>query len=250
MVKLIISLKVFFLIFISFAFSLNSSAAYAGAFFEDCNVALDREDFKVLKEFLTYKEMKRVPPIPTECFRLNNFQFLMTVTSKSMWGEVGQGLYYYDGKLKKFEKVKGGGKQNIKVYKEFFGGNHKRYVLLSWATLWRGKYSKGFDVINLVPTKNNKSFVYYNLITVSEDPKRGLCGEWVSTNPNTGKDKHHKNIANGKTKSINNIIINNAGTQDVSVEFIGNEQNCETSKNTIYKQTYKLEDGLFRLVGK
>lgn len=248
MIKITPVLKVFFLIIISLIFTINASITHAGVFFEDCSAALGRSDFKALKDHLNYKTMKKVPPIPTECFRLNNYQFLMTVTGKSMWGEVGQGLYYYDSKSNWFGRLKGGAKQNLKGYKEFLGNNNKRYVLMSWGTLWRGNYTKGYDIINLVPTQDNRSFNYYNLITTKEDPKFGLCGEWSSTDKNTGEVTHHKNITKGISNNIEKLSIGNEGTKDVSIVFTINEENCETMEKTEYKREYKLKNGVFKLI--
>jgi hypothetical protein len=87
--------------------------------------------------------------------------------------------------------------------------------------------------LNLIPTKEEKSYVHYNLFSWSEDPESGLCGTRIST---------------GKASSIGKPQITNEGTESVQIVFPVTEKDCVTSKKLTYSRTFALSDSTFREV--
>lgn len=196
----------------------------ASQFFQECSEALEEPEFGALKKYL---DSKQELPRPDKCFRLNNQQFLVTVTNT---GRVAQGLYYYDAKTNAYGLDGGSYMPNVTVVQEFMGPNNKRYVLLSVSNLSRGGWWRGYSILNLIPTKDGKSYVHYSLLSWSEDPESGLCGTKIST---------------GKASSIKSPQIANEGTESVQIVFPVTEQDCVTSKQTTYSKTFALSDSVF-----
>lgn len=199
----------------------------ASQFFQECSEALEEPEFGALKKYL---DSKQELPRPDKCFRLNNQQFLVTVTNT---GRVAQGLYYYDAKTNAYGLDGGSYMPNVTVVQEFTGPNNKRYVLLSVSNLSRGGWWQGYSILNLIPTKDGKSYVHYSLLSWSEDPESGLCGTKILT---------------GKASSIKSPQIANEGTESVQIVFPVTEQDCVTSKQTTYNKTFALNDGVFKEV--
>jgi hypothetical protein len=75
------------LMWVLFTMAFNSYAI-AESFIIDCGEALSQKGFLKLTE---YYDKHPDEPQPDMCFRLNNYEFLVTVTAI---GRVGQGLYY------------------------------------------------------------------------------------------------------------------------------------------------------------
>lgn len=203
-----------------------SGQVSASQFFQECSVALEKPEFAALKKYL---DTNQKLPRPNQCFRLNNKQFLLTVTDTN---RVGQGLYYYDAMTNSFG-LDGGRYSLVSVDREFAGLNNKRYVLLSFSNLSRGRWSQDYTILNLVPTKDRKSYIHYSLLSWIEDPVSGLCGTRIST---------------GKARSIKTPQITNEGTESVQIIFQVTEQDCVTSEQTTYSKVFALRDGVFREV--
>lgn len=201
----------------------------ASQFFQECSEALEKPEFVTLKGYL---DSKPELPRPNKCFRLNNNQFLVTVTNT---GRVSQGLYYYDAKSNTYGLEGGSYMPNVDVVQEFIGPNNKRYVLLSVSNLSRGNWWQGYSILNLIPTKEGKSHVHYSLLSWSEDPESGLCGTKIST---------------GKASSVDEPRITNEGTESVKIVFPVTEQDCVTSKIMTYSRTFALSDGTFKEINK
>lgn len=197
----------------------------ASQFFQECSEALEKPEFVVLKRYL---DSKQELPRPDKCFRLNNNQFLVTVTNT---GRVAQGLYYYDAKTNTYSLDGGSYMPNIDVVQEFMGPNNKRYALFSVSNLNRGAWWQGYSLLNLIPNKEGKSYVHYSLLSWSEDPESGLCGTRIST---------------GKASSIKKPQLTNEGTESVQIVFPVTEQDCVASKKMTYSKTFALSDSTFK----
>lgn len=223
-----------------YAASIVSFSAQAENFFQSCSVALKLPSFRVLREYLESNPDK---PSPDDCFRLNNYQFLLTITDT---GRLGQGLYTYDFNANTFGLSDLRPIPGIKIEKEFEGMNHKRFVLMSWSNAHQGNWTQGFNIIQLTPTREDKSYVNYLLLATGQDPESGLCGHWETTDPKTGKTEKHQNIMKGKTAAISSYRILNEDTEHVSIVFNITEENCETSEFKTYTKTFRLNDGLFK----
>ncbi len=225
------------------ALVLLSSSAHAGNFFQNCSDVLPTPGFDVLQSYL---QSKPDAPVPGKCFRLNNQQFLMTITET---GRVAQGLYYFDAKTNTFGLSEGRFMPNIEVVREFIGLNNKRYVLLSSSNLSQGTWDRSYSVLNLVPMRDGKSYIHYGIVSWSEDAESGLCGHRISTDPKTGKTELHKETATGTASSFANPEVTAEGTDAISLAFPVTEQNCETSELRNYKKIFRLKDGRFQESG-
>lgn len=226
-----------FLISMVLAFVVSgNNLGYAGEkekiaerFFINCGNALELKDFSALKSFFDRYPKK---PKPDDCFRLNDSEFLVTVNDT---GRVAQGLYFVDVKQDKMKMD--GGYSLVHVAQEFTGKNKKRYVLLSFGGLSSGGMYSGYDILNLIPTTNSKSYIRYSLFDVSEDGVAGFCGE-----------RRKKFIKEGiNAESIESYKILNEGTQDVTLIFNIKSENCKTLSKKSYAKKFKLIDGVFKL---
>jgi hypothetical protein len=203
--------------------------APANQFFQECSEALEKPEFVTLRRYL---DSKPELPRPNKCFRLNNNQFLVTVTST---GRVSQGLYYYDAKTNTYGLDGGSYMPNVDVVQEFTGPHNKRYVLLAASNLSRGNWWQGYSILNLMPTKEGKSYVHYSLVSSTEDPESGLCGTRITT---------------GKASSVKEPRITNEGTESVEIIFFVTVQDCVTSEIMTYSRTFSLNGGAFKEVKK
>ena len=236
---MIYTLRSFLIIILFGALLIYGKNVTASNFFIECDKALEKKEFLSLK---AYYDKHPDEPHPDMCFRLNNNEFLVTVTST---GRVFQGLYYLNSKEEKLEEPGGGG-PNIEVKEEFLGNNNKRYVLLGWSNLSHGNYDYGFDILNLIPKGEGKPFIVYNLLYVNEDPTSGLCGAW-SSKDKSGKVEIHQNVKEGKKESIKGYEIQHQGTENVQIVFTIIEQDCTTLKKRTYQKPFRLVDGVFKL---
>lgn len=224
------------------AFMAFGNQVSANQFFQECSEALERPEFGALKKYLNSRQ--DLPP-SDKCFRLNNHQFLVTVTDT---GRVAQGLYYFDAKTNAYGLDGGSYMPNIDVVHEFMGPSGKRYVILSASNLSGGHWWQGYNILNLIPTKDGKSYIHYELLSWSEDPESGLCGHWTLTDRITGKTETHKKKSSGTASSIGKPEIVNEGTESVQINFAVTEQNCETSESRNYTKSFRLTDGRFQEV--
>jgi hypothetical protein len=135
----------------------------ASQFFQECSEVLEKPEFVVLKRYLDSN--LELPP-PDKCFRINSNQFLVSVVDT---GRIGQGLYYYDAKTKTYQLEGGRSRPGIVVFKEFMGPNNKRFVIFSVSNLSRGEWSQEYSILNLMPTKDGKSYIHYELVSWNED---------------------------------------------------------------------------------
>jgi len=200
-------------------------------FFIDCYNAFALKEFSALREFYD-KHTEETKP--DKCFKLNNNEFLVTVTDT---GRIAQGLYLTDIKKDKIE-MENGYIAGIKVERELVGKKKKRYVLLSYSDLHAGYWSKGYFILNLIPRTEKKPYILYSLFNASEDPVDGLCGE--------KRERFIKEAENAET--INSYEIQNEGTEDVTLLFYITEENCKTLKKRTYTKKFKLADGIFKLI--
>jgi hypothetical protein len=236
---MIYTLRSFLIVILFTTLLIYGSNVTASNFFIECDKALEKKEFLPLKK---YYDKHPDEPHPDMCFRLNNNEFLVTVTST---GRVFQGLYYFNSKEEKLGRGEGGG-PNIEVKEEFLGKNNKRYVLLSWSNLSHGDWDYGFDILNLIPKREGKPFIVYNLLYVNEDPVSGLCGAW-SSKDKSGKIERHQNFKEGKKESIKGYKIIDQGTENVRIVFTITEQDCKTLEERTYQKTFHLVDGAFKL---
>ncbi|MEW5949771.1 MAG: hypothetical protein AB1711_10240 [Thermodesulfobacteriota bacterium] len=126
----------------------------------------------------------------------------------------------------------------MNVEREFLGKNKKRYVLLGMSNLGGGYYSYGYAILNLIPKNNGKSYTFYPLFSVSEDPVDGLCGE-----------KRERFIKeNDDAEEITSYKILNEGTEDVTLVFYITEENCKTLTKRTYIKKFKLVNGVFQMI--
>ncbi len=86
----------------------GKDATASNNFFMECDKVLEKKEFLSLK---AYYDKHPDEPHPDMCFRLNNNEFLITVTGT---GRVFQGLYYFNSKEEKLERPGGGGGDVIK----------------------------------------------------------------------------------------------------------------------------------------
>lgn len=200
-------------------------------FFINCYNAFALKEFSALREFY---DKHTEEPKPDKCLRLNNNEFLVTVTDT---GRIAHGLYLIDIKHDKIEMEEV--IPNIKVVTEFLGKNKKRYVLLSYSNLHAGYWSNGYLILNLIPRDSKgKSYILYSLLNVSEDPVAGLCGE--------KRERFIKEGGNAETLTSYKII--DEGTENVTLIFYATEENCKTLNKRAYTKKFKLVEGIFKLI--
>lgn len=207
----------------------NTQLLAAEAYFNDCADALQKPAFAELSNL--YKSKGKDFPVPDMCFRLNNNEFLVTVTNT---GRIGQGLYYFNAKTGFYDFSDGKYSQGIQIKDEFIGPNGKRFVLLGWHFLHEGIYVNSFGVLNLVPRNKGKSFVQYTLIEASEDPVNGLCGESIKA---------------GVTTSIRQYKVANANSEKIRLTFSVLEEDCASRKTQEKQKVFTLVNSRFTELG-
>jgi hypothetical protein len=208
---------------------LNSAligSAHAQNFFEPCDAVLKMAPYKKLRDYLQAHETELAPDM---CFRLSNFEFLLTVTNAP---RISQGLYHYDAKANKFDLSDGRSWPNVRVKREFEGKANKRFALLAWSNLHAGHWASGYEILSLIPKNDGRSFVVYGLLDVSEDPQSGLCGS--------------NSVARGKTNAVKAVTVLHEGTENVQIVFDVTEQDCSTIEFKVAKRIFRLNDGIFK----
>jgi hypothetical protein len=203
----------------------------ADNFFIECDVVFEESKYSPLKK---YYESHPGEPKPDMCFRLNDNEYLITVTNID---RIAQGLYYYNSTKGEMELYRS--MPLIDVKEEFVGGNNKRYVLLSWSNLHQRGWSYGYAILNLISQRGEKPFVVYDLLTVNEDPVSGLCGEWIS------KGEKKRSVNEGQMQKIDGYEIVNEDTKKVSIVFSVSEQDCKTLEIRAFQRIFRLVKSKF-----
>ena len=201
--------------FVLFGVQVKASAA----FFQDCSIAFETRQFENLNTF--YKDRLELSK-PDQCFSLNKNEFLITITDA---GYLDQGLYYYDAKANSYDLVNGMALPNIAIVKEFLDTNKKRYVLISTGRAHRGHLTLAYQVLYLVPRRNNRSFVVKDLLFSDEKPGGGLCEGDGADIP--------------ITTSISAYQIFNNTKPNMRIEFAVTEEDCDTRKRRSYKRVFQ-----------
>jgi hypothetical protein len=167
-------------------------------------------------------------PEPDECFCLNRYEFLLTVTNA---GRIQQGLYYFNAQNEKMEQVGSAIRENIKIFKEFIGPNKKRFVLLQ-SSFSRHGYGVVYTILQLVP-KSEGSYALTELLYSFQSP-------WVD-------DDICDNFDPGEAKgwTVQEPTIYDVGKASVRLEFQITEENCKTMEHTEYKRIFILHYGKF-----
>lgn len=197
------------------------------AFFQSCDPVLGTPPFKRLSEFYAGHPEN---PKPDACFRLNNREFLVTVTDT---GRVGQGLYYFNADNGTYDFPDGSYRANIEVMREFVGPNRKRFVILTSSNLHAGAWGIGYELLFLKPKKMGRSFETQELIFANQDPLNGMCGE---------------SITEGTAAEVKDVRIEHEGTAETSVVFVVDSQVCPQGKERSYERRFVWSSGRFREV--
>ncbi|WP_457417702.1 hypothetical protein [Roseateles sp. P5_E7] len=152
----------------------TTGAAHAVTFFEPCEAALKTPPFKALQAFYAGKPEL---PNPDACFRLNNREFLVTVTDTA---PIAQGLYFFDAGTSSYDFPDGAQRRAIKVKMEFDEQRSgKHFALLETSSLSGGEWFTGYQVLFLQPGKGTGSFALQRVLEVQADPESGMCGTHV-----------------------------------------------------------------------
>lgn len=146
---------------------------HATTFFEPCESALQTPAFNALHAFYAGKPEE---PKPDACFRLNNHEFIVTVTDTA---PIAQGLYFFDARTGNYNFPDGAQRRGIRVRMEFDERSGKHFALLETSSLGQGEWFTGYQVLFLQPGKGVNSFTLQKLIEVQADPEVGLCGTHV-----------------------------------------------------------------------
>jgi hypothetical protein len=150
-----------------------TGAARATTFFEPCASALQKPAFKALQAL--YAGQPELPK-PDACFRLNNREFLVTVSDTA---PIAQGLYYFDARTGSYQFPDGAQRRGISVKMEFDDRFGKHFALLETSSLSGGEWFTGYQVLFLQPGKGAASFSLQPVLEVQADPESGLCGTHV-----------------------------------------------------------------------
>lgn len=153
---------------------LSTGSAQASTFFEPCESALKTPAFAALQAFYAGKPEL---PKPDACFRLNNHEFLVTVTDTA---PIAQGLYFFDARTGSYDFPDGAQRRGLSVKMEFDERSGKHFALLETSSLGNGEWFTGYHVLFLKPGKGTGSFALQKVIEVQADPEVGLCGTHVS----------------------------------------------------------------------
>src|SRR6266478_219982 len=133
--------SVFNLILIVSCIALAPASRASELFFHTCVDVLATPSFIPLHNFYLSNPDE---PAPDSCFRLNDTEFLVTVTHT---GPIAQGLYFFDAKQGIYRFPDGAYRESIKVETEFVGPNHKRFVLLSESFLKNGTLNESYELL-------------------------------------------------------------------------------------------------------
>ena len=209
--------------------SMLGTARASEPFFLSCDPALDTPPFKRLRDFYAGHPDQ---PKPEACFRLNNREFLVTVTNT---GRVGQGLYYFNADTGTYDFPDGSYRANIQVMREFVGPNKKRFVILTSSNLNEGIWDIGYELLFLKPTENGRSFEIQELLFANQDPENGMCGT---------------HIKKGTATDVKDVLVEHEGTTEASLVFVVDSKVCPKGKRHNHKRRFIWSSGRFREAGK
>lgn len=212
---------------LSFAFLLLPISVYSQTYFVDCGTAFKQKEFNPLAEY--FKKQPQTDPSPDQCFKLNNREFLVTVTDTV---RIAQGLYFCDTSKSSCSLHENSATPAIKIEREFTGENGKRFVLISWSDLHSGNMTSGYDVLYLVPRTNKYPFFIGHIILASESPTNSLCS-------------YESDVLPPYAETIESYKINNEGSKKMALEFKVIHQNCKTDVTTSHTIVFSYTDGKF-----
>jgi hypothetical protein len=196
-------------------------------YFVDCDTAFKQKEFSPLAEY--FKKQPYTEHSPDQCFKLNNREFLVTVTDAA---RIAQGLYFCDINKASCSLHNHISTPAIKIERDFTGENGKRFVLISWSNLHSGNLNYGYDVLYLVPRTNKYPFIIEHIISVNESPTNGLCS-------------YETDVVPPAAESIESYKVKNEGTKQMTLEFKIANQNCKTNFNTLRTVIFSYIDGKF-----
>jgi hypothetical protein len=193
------------------------------SYFVSCESALSSAPFRRLKEFYTLNPDE---PPPDECFRLNDREFLLTVTRT---GRQGQGLFYYDSRTDSYGPALGGwAEPNIQVATEFLGSRGKRYVLLVSANQTMHYTGTTYYLLFLTPRSTGRTFVF--------KPVVNAAAYW-SDNGDACESK-----AGALATDIEGYKVVNPGTPDVRLVFSVRRWSCATGNKNMLQRSFSIDD--------
>jgi hypothetical protein len=111
-------------------------------------------------------------PKPNECFRLNDREFLVTVTADA---RVAQGLYYFDSATQTYDLADGAYRPEVSIAREFDIAR-KHFVLVESSNLNAGQWNTIYEVLFLRPKGAGRPFEIQRLLELQQDPEEGMCG--------------------------------------------------------------------------
>jgi hypothetical protein len=213
--------SVFNLILIVSCIALAPASRASEVFFHTCVDVLATPSFAPLHNFYLSNPDQ---PAPDSCSRLNDTEFLVTVTNT---GPIAQGLYFFDAKQAIYRFPDGAYREGIKVETEFVGPNHKRFVLLSESFLKNGTWTETYELLYLVPGKGDRSFQLQRLFSVAQDSEQGLC-----------RSGHSSGVAS----AVSGYKVAADGTQHTKLIFNLEAQDCSTKAKHNYEKIFEAKD--------
>lgn len=186
------------------------------SYFHSCDDVIAQPRFKILGR---YYDSHPDLPLPDSCCRLNDRQFLVTVT---LGGRVEQGLYFVDTGTGEYGIPDGSYTYGIKVDREVLGKGKKRFVVLRNVGYHGGS---GYQLLFLKPGSGKASFAVRNLFFDWEDMEDGLCGRQTTE----------------KAAHAGSYTVLDEGTERARLVFSVDEQDCVTRKVQRLKRCYGLD---------
>jgi hypothetical protein len=199
-------------------------ASAASQFFLPCGSALATQPFHRLQEFYADHATESQPD---RCFRLNDREFLVTVSDT---GRVAQGLYYFDADAGTYVFPDGAYRESISIKREFDGPNKKHFALIETSNLRLGNWSVSYEILFLKPGKGGRPFQLQRLLSASEDPEVGMCGTHISQ---------------GAATSIVSVDVENEGTAGTMLVFVIKSQKCPNGEQWTDQRRFEWSSGSF-----
>lgn len=199
-------------------------ASAASQFFLPCESALATQPFHRLQEFYATHPSESQPD---RCFRLNDREFLVTVTDT---GRIAQGLYYFNAADGTYAFPDGAYRASISIKREFDGPNKKHFVVIETSNLHAGNWSTSYEILFLEPRKDGRPFELQPLLSASEDPEVGMCGSGISE---------------GTATSIKSVDVENEGTDRTLLVFIVASQKCPNGEQRTDRRRFAWSSGSF-----
>lgn len=181
-----------------------SSLSQASTFFLPCEAALKTPPFKTLQAF--YASRPELAE-PESCFRLNDREFLVTVSNA---GRRAEGLHHFDAESGAYGLVDATFSPALRVRHEFDGPNRKHFALLESSDMHAGDWINDYSVLFLTPKTNGRVFSRQFLVDTVQG-ESGLC----PGNPTLKL-----------ASSLASLQIDNEGTDQVTLVFTIRTQRC------------------------